>query len=69
MEVLNFKTNRSQKQKLSMFYNIKKIKIKKSNLYATSLLSHFFTDEEVREGLVESKEQSKKGGLEQEKYT
>ena len=29
----------------------------------------FLTDEEVREGLVESKEQSKKGGLEQEKYT
>ena len=42
-------------------------KAKKPNLYATSLLSHLFTDKEMREGCVEPKEGSKKEALDQAK--
>ena len=42
-------------------------KFKKPNLYATSLLSQLFTDEEMREGSVEPGEQCKKRALDQEK--
>ena len=42
-------------------------KFKKPNLYATSLLSHLFTDEEMREGAVEPGENCKKRLLDQDK--
>lgn len=42
-------------------------KFKKPNLYATNLLSHLFTEEEMREGAVEPGEHCKKAALDQEK--
>ena len=44
-------------------------KAKKPTLYATSLMRHLFTDEEMREGCVEPKENagSKKKALDQTK--
>ena len=42
-------------------------KAKKPNLYPTALLSHLFTDEQMRCGCVEPKEGSKKNVLNQSK--
>ena len=43
-------------------------KAKKPTLYATALMAHVFTDEEMREGAVEPKEtNSKKKALDQNK--
>jgi hypothetical protein len=42
-------------------------KFKKPNLYATSLLSYLFTEEEMRDGYVEPSENCKKRALDQEK--
>lgn len=38
-------------------------KVKKPTLYATSLMTHLFTNEEMRNGCVEPKDGTKKASL------
>ena len=43
------------------------VKSKKPTLYATALMTHLFSDEEIRESSVEPRESGKKKALDQNK--
>ena len=51
---------------MNLFLDIN-TKFKKPNLYATCLLPHLFSEEEMREGAVEPGEHCKKAALDQER--